>query len=312
MDHGSMNKITTLIAYIRIMRPDQWYKNFLFFIPLIYSMNLFKMSLWYPSFVGFLVLCISFGASYTINDVIDHKKDLLHPVKSRRVIPSGKIKPVYGLIWAIILYSVGQILAFNVGINFFIINLSMILLTLFYSAKLKNYFLIDSFVIAFNYILRAVAGAIVIDVSISPWLIMGIFFSALLLVFGKRKSEILFLNDDSVKHRKVLQDYTPQLLTYLITISSIAVLTIYSMYIVEGVSTVKDDRLVFTLPLIFFILIKYVNSMLRGDYKGREFIDFLIRDKQILGAIVMYAILLILLLYIFPHNWPEMKLFQTK
>ena len=275
-------------------------------------MSLFKVDLWYPSFIGFLALCISFGASYIINDVIDYKRDLLHPVKAKRAIASGKLTRRQALIYSIILFSIGQILAINIGINFFLINLFMILLNLLYSIKLKNYFLVDAFVIAINYILRAVAGSFAIKIGVSPWLIMGIFFLALLLVFGKRKSEILFLDEGSEGHRKVLHSYTSELLTFLITATSVVIITIYSMYIVQGISTVDDARMVFTLPLIFFILVKYVGAMLRGDYKGREFSEFLMRDKQILGAIIAYAILLILLLYVLPHHWPEMKLFQTK
>jgi len=200
---------------IEIVRPSQWYKNMLIFIPLIFSLNLFDLNLWFLSMIGFLALCLAFGGSYVINDVLDYKRDMFHPRKSKRPVAAGRISRGYAISYAVLLVTVAMVIGFFLGTAFLIINSLIITLTISYSIVLKNIFLVEAFIIAINYVLRAISGAVAIDVKASPWLIIGIFFLALLLVLGKRKNETSFLNGNAVQHRPVLRNYTPVVRTPL-------------------------------------------------------------------------------------------------
>ncbi|MFQ5970362.1 MAG: UbiA prenyltransferase family protein [Nitrososphaerales archaeon] len=289
---------------LEILRPTQWYKNLVLFVPLIFSLNLFDGNLWIPLLIGFVTLCLASGAVYVINDVVDYKKDLLHPKKAKRAIPSGRISRRQAIVYAIILILVSESIANFLGLNFLIINSIFIFSTILYSVKIKNIFLVEAFIIAVNYVLRAVAGAFAIDVQVSPWLIIAVFFLSLLLTFGKRKSEILFLPDDkNIEHRPVLKSYTPDLINYAITSTSSAIILAYAIYSVNGPPGIDDWRLVLTIPVGFFILTRYVYRTLRGEYSGGELDNLLTSDKQLIGSILVYVSFAILLLYFAPSSF---------
>jgi len=183
----------------------------------------------------------------------------------------------------------------------------MIILTLSYSLYVKNIFLVDIFFIAINFVFRAVSGTFLIDTSeyfpISPWLIMGVFFVALLLAFGKRKNEIIFMKDSAFNHRKVLNEYTPEILNFSIGITSASLVIAYSIYAMSGPPQINDWRLVLTIPVFFFTMILYVNHMLKGDYKGKELTSLLFKEKKLVGSVLLYIIMVLILIYLAPSNY---------
>jgi len=294
-------------SLLRIIRPQQWYKNFLIFLPVIFSQQLFDFEIITQNIYGFLILCMAFGGTYVINDILDLKKDIIHPEKSKRPLASGKITKNQAIIYAISLLIVAEILAFFLDPSFFIVTTLMIVLTLSYSFYVKNIFLADVFFISINYILRAVAGTFLIAISdnfgMSPWLIMGVFFVALLLSFGKRKNEIAFLSDSALKHRKVLSEYSPEILNFSIGITAATIIISYSIYSISGPPQINDWRLVLTIPVFFFILILYVNLMFKGEYRGKEFNYLLTKNKKLLGSVILYVIMVLVLIYVVPANY---------
>ena len=295
------------IAVLEIIRPQQWYKNFLIFLPLIFSQQLIFPEIVTENIIGFFILCGAFGGTYIINDIIDFKKDLQHTVKSKRPLPSGRITKKQAIVYAISLLTLSEVSAFILDPSFFMITTIMIILTLSYSLYVKNIFLVDIFFIAINFVLRAVSGSFLIDSSgnfpISPWLIMGVFFVALLLAFGKRKSEIIFMKDSASKHRKVLDEYTPEILNFSIGITAASLVIAYSIYSMTGPPQINDWRLVLTIPVFFFIMILYVNHMLKGDYKGKELNSLLFKEKKLLGSVLLYLIMVLILIYLVPTNF---------
>lgn len=291
------------IAIIEIVRPKQWYKNLLVFLPLIASLNLTEINAVIFSLFAFSVLCISSGGWYVVNDLIDYKKDLLHPQKKNRPIPSGRFSKKQAIVLATSLLAISEILSLMINLNFFVVNSTLIALTIFYSVKAKNIFLVDVFLISINFVLRAVAGAYAIDVGISPWLIMGIFFLALLLAFGKRKSETMFLGENAQAHRKVLKSYSKEILSYSIAITSAAIIVSYSIYAMNGPEEIGDWRLVLTIPIAFFILIIYVSRVFVGSYSGKELNDLLVSEKKLIFSILVYVIFTIILIYFIPNTY---------
>jgi len=290
-------------SFVEIIRPKQWYKNLLLFLPLIFSSNLFDFELTIRSIAGFILLCMAFGGTYIINDIVDSKKDLLHPKKAKRPLPSKRITKNQAILFAGLLFLISGIFSFYLSLNFFLIVLLIVVLTIAYSFKIKNIFLVDVFFISINYVLRALAGAFLIDVSVSPWLIIGVFFVALLLAFGKRKNESVFLKNKEHEHRKVLSNYTPKVLKYALAVSSTALIISYSIYAISGPPQINDWRLVITIPIAFFILILYVSITLKGNYKGAEFNDLLISDKKLIMSIFVFILLVIFLLYTIPSGY---------
>ena len=147
------------------------------------------------------------------------------------------------------------------------------------------------------------AGAFLIDVKVSPWLIIGVFFLALLLALAKRKSEILFLKDKAILHRKILQEYSNDILNYSISITSATLIIAYSIYSMTGPAEVGDWRLVITIPVAFFILILYVSKIYSGKYQGKELNNLLASDKKLVVSILTFIVLFIILIYFAPASY---------
>jgi len=291
------------IALIEIIRPKQWYKNFLIFVPLVFSLNLNNPEAIFLSIIGFVILCLTSGGSYTLNDVLDYKKDLLHTEKKKRPIPSGRLSKNFAMLYGFILIASSLYFANLLNSEFFIIVSLLVISNLLYSKKGKNIFLLDVFIISINFVLRAVAGAFVIDVDVSPWLIIGIFFVALLLAFSKRLNELKLLKDEAIGHRKVLGEYSVNFLNYSIGITSATVILAYSIYSIEGVGDIADWRLVLTIPVVFFIVLLYVNNIIQGKFFSKEFNDLLTGDKKFLVSILVYIFMVIVLIYIIPSSF---------
>jgi len=291
------------IALIEIIRPKQWYKNFLIFVPLVFSLNLNNPESIFFSLIGFGILCLASGGSYIINDVLDYKKDILHTEKRKRPIPSGRISKNFSILYGFILIASSLFFADLLNTGFFIIISLLIISNLLYSIKGKDIFLVDVFMISINFVLRAVAGAFVIDVDVSPWLIVGIFFVALLLAFAKRQNELKILGDKAKEHRKVLGEYSINFLNYSIGITSVTVILAYSIYSIEGVGDIEDWRLVLTIPVVFFIVLLYVNTLIQEKFSSKEFNDLLTGDKKFLTSILVYILMVIVLIYLIPSSF---------
>ena len=287
---------------LRIIRPKQWYKNFLIFIPIIGSLNITDVNSILMSCLGFGILCMSSSGTYILNDLIDFKKDSLHPRKKHRPIPSGKINKNHAIVFLIALLGLSEILALFLNYEFFLLNSILIASVVIYSLKIKNVFLMDVMAIAGNYVIRAMGGAYLIDVKISPWLIIGIFLLALLLAFGKRRNELLFLDKNKVEFRYVLKHYTKKFLDVAIIGTAVSVMGIYVAYAISGPEQVGDWRLLISIPLAFFILITYLKKLFSGNIQGRELDDLLTTEKKLFVSILGYALLVIVLIYFIPEN----------
>ncbi len=295
--------ILSIHAIIEIIRPRQWYKNFLIFVPLVASINLFQLDSLFLSVLGFVVLCLASSGSYVINDVFDYKRDLLHPEKKQRPIPSGRISRNSAIIFGIVLLVAAGIFAYSLDDIFFIIVILLILSTFFYSKGAKDIFLLDVFMISINFVLRAVSGVFLIGVGLSPWLVIGIFFVALLLGFTKRQNEINLLKDEAKKHKKVLEKYTDKFLRYAIGQASAASIIAYSIYSINGPVEIGDWRLVLTIPVVFFILTSYVNNIISGKYPGKELEKLMTLDKKLPISLLVFVIMTITLIYFVPSSF---------
>jgi 4-hydroxybenzoate polyprenyltransferase len=168
-----------------------------------------------------------------------------------------------------------------------------------YSFWLKHLVLWDVFIIAAGFVLRALAGAFVIAVPISMWFYLCATFLALFLALGKRRSELLRLSDQAGSHRQNLRQYSLTLLDQLIGIVVTSMLLTYSLYTFQGENS--SHALMLTIPVVLFGTFRYLYLMyVRAE--GDRPDEVLWRDPQILGAVVVYALLALMLLYLFPFH----------
>ena len=276
------------MAYIRLLRPHQWVKNLLVFVPLLFAAPSFDwMARNAPSvLLAFLSFSLLSSAIYVFNDIRDLERDRFHPVKRKRPLPSGEVPVPSAALLGILLFFLSLAAGYPLGWTFLLVLLTYALNNLLYTLYLKNYQLFDVFSIAFGFVLRVYAGAVAIDVPVSEYLFLTVFFLALFLAIGKRRYELLLLGDGGKAHRRVLRHYSVYYLDQLMNISATLTLVVYTLYTLE----VPRKGMVFTVPIVVFGLFRYYH--ITHNLKRGEPSDDLLSDPIILLSALAYAIVL--------------------
>ena len=288
-----MIEISILFKIIRI---KQWYKNIVIFLPLVFSLSLLNLDSIYLTIVGFIALSLASSALYIRNDILDIEFDKQHPIKKFRPLASGQISKKNAYIIFVLLLSSSLIIAAILNWQLVIVLIFLFVNTTVYSQWLKNFAYVDLLSISLNFVIRVLAGMLLLQVGISPWLIFGVFLVAFFLGLMKRKSEIIILKDTAALHRKSLSKYSIKKLNYSLLILSVLVIVTYSLYSITNDPT-NDNRLIFTIPIVAIIIFRqyYLSEKSVSVKKFNEVIN----DKITLFAIIMYIITTILLLYSF-------------
>ena len=292
-------RMSYLKTITSIFKVNQWYKNGIIFVPLVFSLKFFSFEAILITFSGFIALCLVSSAGYIRNDITDLESDKLHPRKKNRPLPSGKITISQAMVMFIVILSVGLVLSFLLDWKFGIMTILLLINTEIYSNWIKRILFLDIFSISGNFIIRAISGVILIGTPLSPWLILGIFFTALFLASVKRRNELILLKGLAVKHRDVLKQYSKDTLNSLVLISAVMVITTYSLYTMN--SSIQDWRLVITVPIIVYIVFKQIH--LSTIFDERILSDNLLKDKGTVIAVLVYIIITILLLYFTPSEF---------
>ena len=238
--------------YIRLLRVEQWYKNSVIFIALLFSGNLFSGRLVLLALVAFVSLSFVSSANYIINDLKDISKDRKHPLKKQRPLASNKISTLFAKKVAVSLIFLGFTIAYFLNPFFLLTLLCLFVLMQVYTFYLKKHLYFDIFLIAVFFVLRAVLGAVALLVWISPWLIICPFFLALFLAAIKRYADLKLLGSKSSDTREVLKQYTLKQARRVIIISGILLLSSFGLYAIQNYSF-----LLFSLPLAAIALYRY-------------------------------------------------------
>lgn len=239
---------------IKLMRPHQWLKNLICFAGLLFSENELSGESVSANFKIFVSFCLISSAVYVLNDIVDRKKDNLHPTKKNRPIACGKISVITSLILIMILVITSIILSCEVEIKTFLCILIYFLINIIYSIALKNIFIIDVFTISIGFILRLIGGVFSINETPTLWAILCTFFLTSFIGFSKRFSELVKYKKDSFFQRPVLASYSELLLTDYLRLTSTLTVISYTMFTV--VSN-KNQTLVVTVPIVLYGLMYY-------------------------------------------------------
>lgn len=286
------------VALFVSLRPAQWTKNLILFAGLIFGGKLLDPASALAAGLAFLAFCALSGVVYLVNDVRDIDADRQHPTKSRRPIAAGDLSPRFVWTAAAILTLLALSLAWWLEPRFFLVAVAYLALLTAYSTVLKHHAIIDVLVIAGGFVLRAVAGTVVIHVAISHWLLVLTLLLALFLALSKRRAEMVTLVDGGSGHRRSLADYSPQLLDQLITITAASTLLAYAFYTIspETVARFGTDRLLFTLPFPLYGIFRYLFLIHQRD-GGANPSETLLQDRPILLCVGLWALTVAVLIY---------------
>ncbi len=278
------------------MRPRQWTKNFVIFLPLIFSINLHWDKLAITT-VAFALFCLISGGIYLVNDILDIDRDRAHPQKRRRPLASGKLKARYAIVAAIVLFAAGYFLSFRFNFEFGVVMVVYLVVMIAYSLLLKHLIIIDAFTIAAGFVLRAVAGAAIIQVPISPWLYICTFLGALFIALVKRRQELVKLEEGAEKHRATLEHYTPKLLDEMVSVVTASTVIAYSLYTFTAENLPHDPPLMMlTIPFVIYGIFRYY-YLIHTKEMGDRPEEVVLTDIPLIASVVLWALTSALILF---------------
>ena len=280
------------------LRPEQWTKNLLVFAALIFAERLFDPAAFGAAFAAFAIFCGLASAAYLFNDVADRDSDRQHPLKSRRPIASGDLSVTAALSTAAVLGAMSVGGAFLVGTRLGLVAAAYLLLMGLYSGPLKHIVILDVLTIAIGFVLRAVAGAVAINVVISHWLLVCTILLALFISFAKRRHELVLLADGAMSHRPILGEYSPYLLDQMIAIVAACTLISYVFYTIspETIEKFHTSWLGLTIPFPMYGLFRYLYLVHRREGGGSP-ADLLINDRPLLACVTLWVVAVVLIIY---------------
>ena len=284
-----------LLSAFKAMRPKQWTKNVVVLAAFVFALGDRHQHITFDGFWIALkaaaLFCLVSSGVYLLNDVRDLEQDRLHPTKKLRPIAAGEISSVAAIGIALILLAAGLAGASFLSLSFFYVMGSYVGLQIIYTFALKQIALVDLFVIASGFVLRALAGAVALNVTISPWLLLCALLLALFLALCKRRHERVVLKDAGGETRENLAQYSEQLLDQLIAVVSAATLVSYALYTLwpDTVAKFGTARLGLTIPFVIFGLFRYLDLVYRHE-KGDQPEVILLTDKPLLADLALYGL----------------------
>ena len=285
-------------VWLAQLRVDQWAKNLLVFAPLIFALRLASPAAIGRSVLAFVFFCAVSSAGYLLNDIRDRKHDRLHPVKQRRPLAAGALPEDRVRIVAIVLIVVALAGSLMLGPLFASLLATHCALNVAYTFALKRIVLVDLLVITGGFLLRAIAGAVVINVPASGWFIICTAVIALLVGFGKRRQELALLKERAVLHRPVLASYTPAFLDRAVVGAAALSVICYTLYTVYGqpLGRHHSRALLLTLPFVVVGVLRYLFLIFRGDTSGDP-IEMIRTDRLSTFNLLLWTITVVAILY---------------
>jgi 4-hydroxybenzoate polyprenyltransferase len=284
-------------ALIQAMRPKQWIKNAVVFAALVFDGKLFSFTDLSLVIAAVILFSMVSGAVYLFNDLLDIEADRHHPLKRERPIASGRVSSRTA--WSMIVGLIAVSFPFSLAIQpLFAGVLGLyVLLMMAYTFVLKHWVIIDVFVIAAGFLLRAAAGAVVIDVPISPWLYVCTILLSLFIGFAKRRHELVLLENGAGAHRKILDDYSAPYLDELLAVVAAATIMAYSLYTFYAPNVPDNHAMMATIPFVLYGIFRYLYLVHQQNGGGAPE-QVLLDDLPLLTSILLWAVVATAILYL--------------
>jgi 4-hydroxybenzoate polyprenyltransferase len=292
------------------MRPKQWIKNVFVFAAIIFSDDRLWMR---PDQIllalgAFVIFCACSGAIYLINDLVDIEKDRAHPKKRSRPLASGRLSPQVAVVAAVVLMLLVLVGSYWIDslnnppdFGLMAVMLTYIVIQgLLYSYWIKHVVILDIFTIAAGFVLRAVAGAVVLDIRITPWLLICMGLFALFLGLGKRRAEIVLLGEGAVIHRKILQEYSIAMLDQMISIVTAATIIVYTLFTYSAPNMPQEPYpvMMVTVPIVIYAIFRYL-YLIHQHGGGGSPEELVLKDVPLAFSIACYGATVLTLLAFF-------------
>jgi 4-hydroxybenzoate polyprenyltransferase len=287
-------------AIVKSMRPRQWLtKNFFVFAALIFDVKLFQWQPLLRTVLGFVLFCLISGAVYIINDIADIEKDRAHPTKRLRPIASGAVSKNIAAFFAIILTVACLALGFALEPSFGLILGSYWLIQLAYSFVLKNMVILDVMTIAAGFVLRVAGGVPLVHVErFSPWLYVVMTLLALFMALGKRRQEIVLVEQGNNKSRAILDQYSLPLLDEMLAVVTAGIVMTYAFYTFSAPNMPANHTMMLTIPFVIYGIFRYLFIIhILGNGGAPD--EVILQDRPLQLTVLLYGLAVIIIMYFF-------------
>ena len=284
--------------YLILMRPLEWIKNVFLFAALIFGHKLSDPVSIGRAIAGFICFSLASSSIYIFNDILDCQADKLHPAKSKRPIAARTVSTTKAAILSIVCTAIAVAGSLILAQKFTLIIVSYIGMMIFYSLFFKKIMILDCIIISVGFCLRAIAGAVLVNVYASPWLLVCTFALCMFMAFGKRKSEIAKLGQNGESFRATLGGYTPELLSHMINVSSGIAFTCFLLYSMDTrtINLFGSNHLVYTTPLVLYCIFRYSALLQNGKYSDPT--QIILKDISLQIAFFLWILSCIIIIYI--------------
>jgi 4-hydroxybenzoate polyprenyltransferase len=276
------------LLVLETMRPRQWTKNAFVLAALIFAGDAFHVGDELAAWRMVIAFCLGSGVAYLINDAGDAEVDRHNPRTATRPIARGDLSPRAAIVSAIVITIVALGIALTINWKSAVVLAAYIALQLAYSAGgLKHMILLDVLVVSGGFVLRALGGAVAIDVRMSDWLLVCTGLLALFLALGKRRAEVIALGGQSAPTRPVLDGYSVEMLDQMINVVTPATVVVYIVYAVLGTET---SNMLLTVPFVIYGVFRVLLLIHRGSGQTEEPDMVVWRDRPLLACVLAWGV----------------------
>lgn len=287
------------IGLVKTMRPKQWFKNVFVFAPLVFDEKLFQLHYLARTVAGFVLLCLTSGTVYIINDLADIEKDRNHPKKRHRPLASEALGVGTAKVAAMAIPLIALPLGFWLDPGLGAILAGYLTVQIAYSFWLKNLVIIDVMLVAGGFLLRVAAGVPLVEAErFSPWLYICMTLLALLIGFGKRRHELVLLEGDATDHRAVLQHYNLSMLDHIISIVTASTLLAYALYTFSAPNLPRNHTMMLTIPFVLYGIFRYLYLIHVRELGGAPE-EIVLSDRPLQLSILLWGLSVVVVMYMF-------------
>lgn len=291
-----------LLPYMHLLRPWQWSKNVFLFAGIVFGRKLGDPDALLAAILGFFLFSLVSSTVYILNDIKDRHEDRHHPRKCKRPLASGAVAVPTAITLALVVATIGIGGAYLLHRGFFLVCLVYLVLQFFYSYGLKHVALLDVIIIGVGFVLRAVAGAVLVMVPISHWLVICTFTLCLFMGFSKRRCEINTLTDSgsadtAARHRRTLSVYTTDLLNHMTTTTAGIAVVSFMLYATDRrtIDVFGTYYLIYTLPMVVYAVFRFALLVEHGRVDGPT--DVMLRDRPFQIALGLWTAAALAIVY---------------
>jgi 4-hydroxybenzoate polyprenyltransferase len=294
----SVRQRSQLALLFKTMRPKQWTKNVFVWAALVFDVKLFQIEPFLRTLAAFILFCLISSAVYIINDLVDIPKDRLHPEKRNRPLASGALNPNIAIAGAIVIVVGCLPAALSLNWQFTAILYGYLLLMIAYSFWLKNVVIVDVFTIALGFVLRVAAGVAVVSATrFSPWLYVCMTLLALFLGLGKRRQEIVLMNENNSSTRQILAEYNLPFVDEMLALVSASTVMAYATYTFSAPNLPPNHLMMLTIPFVVYAIFRYLYLIhVKGETDPPDVV--VLKDRALQIDVLLFALVVFVVFYV--------------